>query len=283
MNIKKPIEIAFSFLCGALLFNATQVVNVQAQDGGILEAAEKAAEMSKGNCETVCEDEADPSQWAKSVAFGFNLTDGNSNTLLLNLNAKLSRDYEDNIWNFEAYGNYGDSEVTSSSGEVVDERTQEDFKLETSYRRVLGERLYAGFTNEFYYDDIAGVDYRDTIFPHVGYFIEREEDFQFSVEAGPGYIFEKLEGDKNDYFAPRIGERIDWQISENAKFFEEASYTFDVDDSDNYIIEAEAGIEAAISSNLSLVFSVKDLYDNVPTEGRERNDLSVVTALQLNL
>ena len=274
------MKLKASLVLPAILLLST---NASAADD-LAEAGGKAAEMAKNEkCETVCEEVKDPSEWEKSLAFGFSLTDGNSNTSLLNLSAKLFRDYESNIWSFEANGSYGESEVENDAGEVIEETTQEDFKFDSSYKRSFENNMYVGFTNQFLYDDVAGIDYRVTLFPHLGYFLIKDEALEVSVEAGPGYVFEKLDGVKNDYLAPRVGEEIKWQISENAKFFEKASYTFDVDDSDNYLVEAEVGIEAAISSVLSLVFSVKDLYDNVPTAGRERNDVSIVTALQVAL
>ena len=49
------------------------------------------------------------------------------------------------------------------------------------------------------------------------------------------------------------------------------------------LINAEVGIEAAIATNLALVLSVKETFDNVPAEGREKDDLIVTTALKVSL
>ena len=44
--------------------------------------------------------EKDPDSWDKSVLFGFNYTEGNSNTTSVNLNTKVSQDQADRSWRF---------------------------------------------------------------------------------------------------------------------------------------------------------------------------------------
>lgn len=296
--MNEQIQFFKKVLLGAVVTaTAGGLVPMQAQaekhdGGGVLKIDEPSAcEQSCAACETCTA--ADPSEWAKSLAFGFSLTDGNSNTTLLTIDGSISRDYNDNIWLFGATYGFGDAEIVTDSGEVIDDTTRDDFRAVASYKRLLSDRLYVGLTNNFLYDDIAGVDYRVSIFPSLGYFLIREDNLRFNIEVGPGYVFEELtsseiidgevieSSESNDYFAPRVGERLEWDISETAKVFEEVNVTFDVDESDNILVDAQAGIEAAISTNLALVATVRNLYDGVPAAGLEKNDLSLITSLKV--
>lgn len=233
--------------------------------------------------EPVCPAQAvkDPSRWDKSVAAGFNLTDGNSDTVLGTLGAKLSRDFEKNIWRFEASGNYGESDAGTSDGGK--EKTKQDLKLEAEYKRLLSDRVFVGFGNTYLYDDIADIDYRLTLSPLAGYFLVHEDNLKLSVEAGPSYIFERVGGMDDDYLAPRIAERVEWKFSETGKFFHSAEAIFDVNDSENTLVNGEVGLEAALDSSLSLVLKITDKYDNVPAANLERNDLGIISALQVSL
>jgi len=221
----------------------------------------------------------DPDAWKKSVALNFNLTRGNSDTLLLNLGAKASREKDKNIWHLAVDGNYGESDT---EGEEDDDTTQQDLSASVQYKRLLNERLYGGLGMSFRYDDIANIDYRILLNSALGYFLVKKDTVRLSGELGPSYVFEKLEGKKDDYFAPRAGERFEWDISDNARFYQAAQYLFSIDDSDKYLVDAEAGIEASINSHLSLVMTLKNRYDNQPARGKERNDLSVLTGLKVN-
>lgn len=228
----------------------------------------------------------DPSVWDKTISIGFNLTEGNSDTLLLNANAKASRDYENNVWLFELDGNYGESDSPDPddpSAPSPKETTQEDATANAEYQRLLTERFYAGFGTKVKYDDIADIDYRVTLKPVLGYYLIKDEDIKLSVDVGPGYIFEKVGGIKDDYFAPRVSDRFEWKISETSKLFQTAEYIFDVSDSENYQVVGEAGIESAINSWLSLIVKAKDEYDNQPAAGKERNDFSLISGLALIL
>ena len=227
-------------------------------------------------CEKKKEDPPKPGveSWDLSLLLGYNLSTGNTDTSLLHGGAKAFRDYEKNIIRAEFAG---------ARGETDNEKTEEKISANLEYNRIIEDPFYLGMGVDFLSDGIADVDYRVILKPVVGVFLIKNDIVRLSFETGPGYVFEKLAGMKNDYFSPRIANRFDWNIASNSKLFQSAEYLFNVDDGDDYLVTAEAGIEAAISSNLALVCSVKDIYDNIPAVGLKRNDVSVITSLKLSL
>ena len=262
------------FIFTAVSLGVTETAFAQAQ------AADTNQAYTKLSAAACIPPPKDPAIWDKSVSLGFNLTDGNSNTLLLNSRVAIGRDYENNIWNFWLSGSYGERE-TKDTGE--NETTQQDVKGEASYKRLFDDTYYAGFGTTYLYDKISDIDYRVVLKPVLGLFLVRNDDYKLSVEAGPGYLFEEVGEVEDDYFAPFVGERFDWKISETSKLYEKAEVIFDINDSDNYVVNSEAGLEAAINSSLALVFAISDIYDGVPAEGKESNDLVVSTALKVTL
>jgi len=208
--------------------------------------------------------------WDRSVSFGFNLTDGNSETTLFNIGGKLSREKSKDIWRFEAAHSFGEENGATN----IDRTTGI-----AQYKHLFTERWYAGLGLDFLRNDISDVKYRATANPVLGYFIVKNDTHRFSVEGGPSYLWEEVAGIENNYLAPRVGQRWEWQLSETAKFFEEASVIWEAENSTNYIINAEAGIEAILVDSLSIVISVIDTYDNQPAEELKRNDITTITAL----
>ena len=59
------------------------------------------------------------------------------------------------------------------------------------------------------HDQIAEVNHRLTIDPTAGYYFLTDNTFKLRGEAGPSYVFEKLGGEENNYFAPRAAQRFD--------------------------------------------------------------------------
>ncbi len=233
----------------------------------------------KDTCKCDCK-EKDPSAWEKSVALGFSMTDGNSNTSLFNVAGKIARDYNGEIWRFEASSSYGRADSKDSDEKQT---TQHDVKALAEYKYLFTDRAYAGLGAGYLLDRIAEVDYRATINPALGYFFLKDDQFKLSAEAGPSYLFEKVDEIEDDYLAPRVAERFEWAISETSGIFQSAEALFDAESSDNYIINSEAGIKAAISSDLSLALLVKNTFDNEPAAGKERSDTAVLTSLIINL
>jgi len=137
--------------------------------------------------------------WDKSLNFGFNLTDGNSDTVLLTAGANASADYGDDLFDFEVAAKYGETRNLDTG---IKAETQNDIRARGDYKHLISDRWYFGAGADFLHDNIADVDYRVKLNPALGYFLIKDTDLRFNVEAGPGYVFEKVGGETNDYFAP---------------------------------------------------------------------------------
>jgi putative salt-induced outer membrane protein YdiY len=136
---------------------------------------------------------------------------------------------------------------------------------------------------EALHDGIADVDYRVTLSPGAGYYLIKQTNIFFRVELGPGYVFEKLGGITHDYATLRIGERFEWKITERAKLFQSAEYLPQVDKFENYVINAEIGLDTAITKRLSQVTLIQDSYRSEPAPGRLHNDLKLIAGLKYKL
>lgn len=222
----------------------------------------------------------DPSIWDKSITAGYNYTDGNSKTASLNVNGKLMRDFQGEAWRFEADYNYGNAAADVDASREV---TKQNARALGDYKHTLDTVFFAGANTSYAWDEIANLNYRVILSPNAGAYLVKNDTTTMSLEAGPSYVWEEL-GDVNDNFAAaRIADRFVWNLSEAAVFYQSAEYLVSFDDSEDYIVNAEIGIEAPLSSMVNLVFSVRDYYINQPAAGRERNDVYTITGLKVNL
>lgn len=236
--------------------------------------AEKRAAEAKA--QAVCKEPVKkaPGEWDISAAFGFNLTQGNADTLLLTASGRAAREIDQDSYVLEFNG---------AEGEQDEVRTQRYIRGDAGYKRLLSERVYLGSAIAYLADDIADVDYRLFLNPGIGYFIFKDEELSFNVETGPSYVFEKQGDGKDNFLAARFAERIEWKFSPTGKLFQAAEILLNTSDTEDLLINAEAGIEASLNSMLSLVFAIRDRFDNSPSAGRESNDVIITSALKVSL
>ena len=208
--------------------------------------------------------------WEKSAALGFTLTRGNSKTLLFTGNIQATKKSAENEWNLGADATYGENE---------DVKNAENLRGYAQYNRLFTERFFGYLRLEAFHDDIADVDYRITLGPGVGYYFIKEKDISLRTEAGPAFVHEKQGGSSDNYVTLRLAERFDWKINERAKIWQGLELLPQVDDWDNFIINAEIGLETGITTQLSLRTYLQDTYDNEPAPDRQKNDLKFVTAI----
>lgn len=208
--------------------------------------------------------------WETTAAAGLTLTRGNSDTLLVTGSILSVKDWEQNEARLGASATYGETESV---------RSNDMLQAFAQYNRLMSERLYGYLRLDAMRDAIADVDYRFSFSPGLGYYFIKEERTSLSVEVGPGFIYERQGGEESGYFTLRLAERFEHSFSESAKIWQSAEIIPQVDDWENYLINVEVGVEAALTEKLSLRSYVVNTFDNEPAPGREKNDVKLVTAL----
>lgn len=210
---------------------------------------------------------------------GFTLTDGNSETMLAN-GSIVSFGEKAGLGSFRAgiEGNYGESTVNSNK-----ETTIENVRAYANVKKTITHRSFGYMDVSALYDDIAKVDYRVILNSGLGAYLVKRDRLAFSVEAGPAYVIEKVDGETDDYLALRLAERIDFTLSPTAKVWQSAEYLPKVDDFDAYLLNAELGVEAALNARLNLRVVLQDKYNSTPAGGLDKNDVALIAGISVAL
>lgn len=208
--------------------------------------------------------------WHRTFSFGANQTTGNKEASAYNLGLLGERKSE-----------ASDSRlgVDVAYGETENEETANNGKAFAGYREIIEGRTYWLVDGSAVYDQIADVDYRVTAGPGLGYYLIKSDATTLGIEAGPSFISEKVAGVTDDIIAARVAERLEHAFSSDAKIWESVEVLQDFDDSDNIMVNAEIGAEAALNSHLSLRLVAKATHDGVPAPGREETDTSLIASL----
>jgi putative salt-induced outer membrane protein YdiY len=210
--------------------------------------------------------------WQSSIAAGLTLTRGNSDTLLVT--GSLLTEKKDKIdeWSFGADGGYGENEG---------EKNVDSAHLFGQFNHLFSEKFYGYLRLNALHDGISDLRYRVTGGPGVGYYLLKETNTTLAVEAGSAIVFEQL-GDQNTTYATlRLADRFEYKFSgQRARAWQTVEILPQVDAFNNYNVNAEVGIETAISKKLSLQTFVVDNYINEPAAGRQKNDVKLVSGMK---
>src|SRR5262249_38025874 len=133
------------------------------------------------------------------------------------------------------------------------------------------------------HDGIADIEYRFVLSPGVGYYFIKDPKTTLSLEGGPGVVIEKQGNDEHTYFTLRIGQKFEHKFNDRVRVWESVELLPQVDNFDNFIVNAEAGIESALSKTWALRLVLQDTYDNEPAPGRKKNDFKVIGGIQWKL
>lgn len=209
--------------------------------------------------------------WETSAAIGATLTRGNSKTLLVTGNILSEKKWTQNELRLGADAQYGEDH---------DVKNAESIHGFGQYNRLFTDRFFGYFRLDALHDAVADVEYRLTLSPGVGYYFVKNDTTTLSGEFGPGYIYEKLGNSTHSYPTLRIAERLEHKINERVKLWESIEFLPQVDKFENYIINAEVGVDTSLTKKLFLSVFATDTYHSEPAPGREKNDLKLVTALK---
>jgi putative salt-induced outer membrane protein len=209
-------------------------------------------------------------KWESSANVGFSLTRGNSKTVLANVGLQTAKKWQaDEI------------AITSglSYGENNSVRNVDNYQATVQYNHIFKDPFYGGLRAQGVHDEIANLDYRFSISPLGGVYLIKNDKTRLSTEVGPSVVFEKLGGVTKTYLGVRVGERFEHKFNDRAKMWQSADWTPQVDRLSKYILNFEIGVDAAITSALSLRTVLQDVYDSKPAPGRQNNDIRLVTGI----
>jgi len=161
--------------------------------------------------------------------------------------------------------------------------TSNALRLGLQLNRDLTDRWYVGLANTFTYDELAALDYRYQPSLALGYRLWKSERGELTVEAGPGYTWERQGGVVDDYATIRFAERFRFTLSENARILQSLEYLPQIDDFGRYLLVAEAALTTRIVGNLWWRTAVRNIYNSEPPIGLKQNDLQLVTGLTWGL
>ena len=220
--------------------------------------------------QTAPAEEAKP-KWETSASMGLSLTKGNSDTITGTANILSQRKWEHGELRLGADATYGENAGVKSA---------EAYHAFGQYNWLFTDRAYGYIRLDGLHDDIADIQYRVTLGPGVGYYILKNDRTLLSSEAGPGVVFERQgAADETAYFTLRVGERFEHKFNDKTRLWQSLELLPQVDNFDNYILNAELGLETRLTEKLSIRVFAQDTYDNEPAAGRKKNDIKLVTAL----
>ncbi len=216
------------------------------------------------------------SLWSQSLSLGGTLTRGNSDTLQVNAGILFEKQEGVHKWRTGAEGNYGESEAD-------DETTKNTQNAKLFYNYKYGEGLFGYLDANLVHDDIADVDYRLTAGPGLGYFIINDDRTRLSAETGLAYVKEHVGGVVDDYAALRFAQRYDRTFSEKSKMWESIEFLPKIEDLEDYLLTAELGVEAPLTTGVNMRLVLQDKYDSTPSAGQKHNDISLIAGVSIAL
>lgn len=210
--------------------------------------------------------------WMGEVETGATVNRGNTDSDLLLLKLKATREREDDEFTLGAQGFLGHNDG---------ERNQENASAHTAYRHTLRDRFFYAAEARYYFDALAELDYQVMALLSLGYDVLREKDLRLSLEAGPAYIVERKGGDENNFWAARLAISAELLIEQRALIWERAEYMPSLEDAAVYLALGEVGVDTILSSWLRFRTSMQIRYDSQPAEDKDNTDLFMAVSLVL--
>jgi putative salt-induced outer membrane protein YdiY len=165
----------------------------------------------------------------------------------------------------------GSGDLEKSNGE----KTKQQATLGGKYDHFLNKKWFVYSGLGFEHDKFADLTLRTTVSAGSGYQIYETDRTNFSVEAGPAYIWEDYDTSENqDYAAGHWGLRFDHYLVEAWKLqaFHKHSLDWSVEDASAYLFKSQTGLRIPILDSLQSTVQVNFDRNNSPAAGAKKND-----------
>jgi putative salt-induced outer membrane protein len=216
--------------------------------------------------------------WQTTATVGLTLARGNADTTLFSFSVASEKKWTNDDLKLGADLLYG---TTRNPGQSTSTETADTDHGDTQWNHSFSDRFYGYLSGDALHDGISDIQYRLTLGPGAGYYFIKNKKLDLSGEGGPSFIAEKLDGSRSTYFVLRLAQKLHYQISDRSKLWESIEFLPQVDNFNNYIFNAELGVEAALNkgNKLALRTVLDDTYNNVPAPHHLKNDLKLIAGI----
>jgi putative salt-induced outer membrane protein YdiY len=212
--------------------------------------------------------------WTGSVVANALLNRGNTNNEAIGFssNATLRRDdpYYNDKFLLGADYNFGVTGRGQSKTTTVD-----NWDASAGYDRYFTDQFYGLAVFGYNHDRIANLDYRLTPGLGVGYQWGESPNFNFDTEAGVTYRFEQYSTSGIDQnIVMRFAYHIDYALNDKVSAFNDVEWLPAFYDPANYVLTADAGINAKVTKAFFTQFKVVYKRNDDPPADTLKDDLS---------
>ncbi len=224
-------------------------------------------------------------------------TQGNTDTNAFSVDFSANKNWGAHKAKFDIDMLYGSENQVESKNKVIAE-----FNYDYQFAEQFAINYLAGYKR----DRFSGFEYQFYTGPGIKYIVLSSDahklDFQanvlYSADEGMDKYYDGVSGDEikypypdgtsgatkedgksDDYTGYVAKANYSWQIMENLKFLQEASYRGDFEESERYFVNSKTAFESKISDFFSMGISYKVDYTNLPPEGKEYSDRTFMTSL----
>lgn len=219
-------------------------------------------------------------KWTGFLLGNLSIVRGNTQTIDAGVSAQaiLRRERQTVDDRFTLAGEYNFGNVGTGDSTAT---TEENFKALAKYDRYFTKKWYGYGIIGYETDHIANLQYRFTPGVGVGYQWVESPAFNFMTEAGLTYVFENFSpGGTNDFLALRLAYHVDKKLRDNVSVFHNLAYLPSLEDpTDDYLINADAGIQLDLTKSFFTQAKVEWEYDSTPAPGTGNNDYSYLIGI----
>jgi putative salt-induced outer membrane protein len=219
---------------------------------------------------------APPHTCTGSAELSFVSTTGNTDTQTLGIGGSV--ECKPNKWTYTAKGAF----IRSEADDVVTAKS-----LDTLFRaaRDLTPRLKAYGQFIYFQNEFAGIENRYAVEGGLAYMLFTHPKHTLEVDGGIGYTKEDrvevigIPDEDLSFATARTGAIYRWKISETAEFGDDAGFTFNLNDGEDWRFANAAYIAAKLNTIFSLKLSYAIAYLNNPVPGFGKTDTITSAAL----
>lgn len=208
--------------------------------------------------------------WDISGLGTFSWTEGNTRTYALGYRFDIKRTTKHNFNHLFARGNYfQDRNLPENS---VRERNHHIGYL---YRYIFDFNLTIDLTQDFYFNEFAGYNYRSVTGLGPGYYIVRKPHTFWHAAAHLTYTYEDQLGGGEDrgYFGARLQTEFDWVSPSGSLHVNyKGALMFDFDETKNLTGNQSLLVEHKLLTFVTAGLLIEHAWDNLPPPGFKHHD-----------